>query len=408
MTPTSIPLHVSKLRRWRLPLISLGVALAVGATWAVASKTGGDKTAAEKKVAAGAAEKIAPIFELASVDISHVEGRELRVNLPISGSLLPLNQATVRSKVAAEVREVLVQEGMSVKKGQVIARFDGADLRARLTAQDAALDEAQAKLSLAQKNRRSNETLLKQNYISQNAFDTSNNSVELANASLKSAQAQREIAQLALADTIIKAPVDGIISKRNVQVGEKVSPDSPLVSIVDLAQLTLEAQVPASEIPRIKIGQEVSFRVDGFEQRVFSGKVARINPSAEAGSRSMTVYIAVENRDLSLKGGMFAKGNLTLKKNAELPTIPLNALRKQDGQDVVYAVVNNQVQEKKVKLGLRNEDEGFVQVLEGLDAGATVLSAKLEGVKVGSKVKLPEVPHAPSSLADTKTSSNKG
>ncbi|WP_325395141.1 efflux RND transporter periplasmic adaptor subunit [Undibacterium sp.] len=387
MKTDSMQLSPNPRKRWRIPVIGLVVVGIAGGGWMMYSKNTAaqaqtpDKTAAKKEV----------IFELAPADVTQIQMREVAVNLPISGSLTPVSQATVRSKVAAEVLETLVQEGMPVRKGQVIARFDGADLRARLITQDALVDEARAKLSLAQKNRQSNETLLKQNYISQNAFDTMHNGVELAQANLKSAMSQREVAQIAVADTLIKSPVDGIVSKRSVQAGEKVSPDSALFTIVNLSQLILEAQVPSSEIPRISIGQSVNFNVDGFNGRNFSGKVARINPATEAGSRSMLVYIEVGNADGALKGGMFAKGNLTLQKNGAYPVIPLSAARQQNGKDVVYKVVKNQVQLQAVKLGLRNEDEGVVQVLEGLDAGANVISAKLDEIKPGSKVALPKL-----------------
>lgn len=401
MKTTSIALVSPSRNRWRLPVIALLVIGVASGGWVLYSKN----ATAQAKTNDKKDDKAAPVFELAAVDIHKTEARNLSLNLPISGSLTPVSQVTVRSKVGAEVRETLVQEGMTVKKGQVITRFDGADLHARLTSQDASVDEMQAKLSMAKKNRLSNETLLKQNYISQNAFDTTNNNVELAQATLKSALAQRQVAQLALADTEVKSPVDGIISKRNIQAGDKVSPDSPLFSIVNLSQMTLEAQVPSSEIPRIKIGQEVSFSVDGFASRSFSGKVARINPAAEAGSRSMLVYIAVENADHALKGGMFAKGSLTLEKMDAMPVIPIHALRQQNGKDVVYKIVNNEVQAQAIKLGLRNEDEGMVQVLEGLDVGANVILAKLDGVKPGSKVSMPKTT---SSTASAKANSVKG
>ena len=386
MKTTPIALVPSSRNRWRLPVIALVVFGVAGGGWMLYSKN----STAQAKTNDKKDDKAPVVFELAAVDVHKIEARNLSLNLPISGSLTPISQVTVRSKVGAEVRETLVQEGMTVKKGQVITRFDGADLHARLTSQDASVDEMQAKLSMAKKNRQSNETLLKQNYISQNAFDTTNNGVELAQASLKSALAQRQVAQLALADTEVKSPVDGIISKRSVQAGDKVSPDSPLFSIVNLSQMTLEAQVPSSEIPRIKIGQEVSFSVDGFGSRGFNGKVARINPAAEAGSRSMLVYISVNNTDNALKGGMFAKGSLTLAKTNIMPVIPIHAVRQQNGKDVVYKIVNNVVQAQAIKLGLRNEDEGMVQVLEGLDAGTNVILAKLDGVKPGSKVSLPK------------------
>lgn len=386
MKTDSIQLAPNSRKRWRVPVIGLVIIGIAGGGWAAYSKN----TAAQAQTPNQAAAKKEVVFDLAPADVTQIQLREVAVNLPVSGSLMPVSQATVRSKVAAEVLETLVQEGMPVRKGQVIARFDGADLRARLTTQDALVDEARAKLSLAQKNRQSNETLLKQNYISQNAFDTMHNGVELAEANLKSALSQREVAQIAVADTLIKSPVDGIVSKRSVQAGEKVSPDSPLFTIVNLSQLTLEAQVPSSEIPRVRIGQAVSFNVDGFNARSFSGKVARINPAAEAGSRSMLVYIEVDNADGALKGGMFAKGNLTLQKTGAYPAMPLSAVRQQNGKDIVYKVINNQIQQQSVKLGLRNEDEGIVQVLEGLEAGTNVISAKLDELKPGSKVTMPK------------------
>jgi RND family efflux transporter MFP subunit len=160
-------------------------------------------------------------------------------------------------------------------------------------------------------------------------------------------------------------------------------------SIVDLKQLTLDAQVPASDIPRIKVGQEVQFKVDGFGQQRFGGKVLRINPATEAGSRAMLVYIGVDNRDGLLRAGMFAKGAVTTAKSAAHPLLPLGAVRQENGRDVVYRVDGGKVQASAVRLGLKNEDEGLVEVLDGVQAGAAVLAVKLDGVKPGEKVKLP-------------------
>ncbi|MBC7656397.1 MAG: efflux RND transporter periplasmic adaptor subunit, partial [Frankiaceae bacterium] len=147
-------------------------------------------------------------------------------------------------------------------------------------------------------------------------------------------------------------------------------------------------------IPRIRVGQEVQFKVDGFEQRAFLGKVARINPTTEAGSRAMLVYISVDNADGALRGGMFAKGQITTEKTAPRPLLPIAALRKDGAQDVVFRVENGSIKAQPVKLGLRNEDEALVEVLDGLAPGAVVLAAPLDGVKPGSKVKLLAAPAA--------------
>jgi len=329
------------------------------------------------------------VFELADTDIASIIKRELNVNLLVSGSLIPQNNITVKSKVTAVVSETMVQEGMAVSEGQVLAKFDNADLAARLATQDAAVEESTTKLELAKKNRESSHALFLQKYISQNAFDTSENALQLAQANLKSTMSQREVARLALADTIIRAPMSGIVSKRLVQAGEKVSPDTPLFSLVNLSKLILEAPVPASEIPRIKLGQPVSFAVDGFAARQFKGKVVRINPNAETGTRSFMVYIEVLNDDAVLRGGMFAKGQITLEKSTKTTLVPLIAVRQVSGLPTVYKVDHDHLVAQAVELGLRNEDEGYAEVKKGLLEGDQVIVSQLDMVKPGSKVTLP-------------------
>jgi RND family efflux transporter MFP subunit len=372
-------------KRWRAPAAALIVIGLAGGGWSVLHKM----EAPPAQAAQGDKKDKKEVFELSSGDIAAVGARSLAVSLPLSGSLAPLSSATIKSKVSGVVEATTVQEGMAVSAGQVLARIDQADLRARLQQQQAMLDEAQARLSMAAKNEGNSQALLKQKYISQNAYDATQNTVDLARANVKSAAAMVEIARIALNDGVIKAPISGVVSKRHVQAGEKLAPDMAVYSIVNLSELTLEAQVPASEIPRVKVGQDVRFRVDGFQQRDFLGKVARINPATEMGSRAMLVYISVRNDDSALRAGMFAKGSIVTERSAVAPIVPLAALRTANGQQVVYKIEQGKVIAQPVKLGLRNDDEGYVEVTDGLDAGANVIISRLDSVKPGSQVKLP-------------------
>lgn len=402
-TPPIPPLPFSatrRPRRWRAPVLVLLVLGLAGGGWTVMQSKQQSARAAEAQAAKKKEQAKTPVHELAQGDVAAIAARALSVSLPLSGSLAPLNQATIKAKVSGEIRETTVQEGQQVAKGQVLLRLDAADQRARLTQQQAMLDEAQARLSMASKNEANSQALLKQKYISQTAYDTTQNSVDLARASVKSAAAMVEIARIALADTVIRAPMAGIVSKRHVQAGEKVAPDMPVYTIVNLAQLTLEAPVPSAEIPRIKIGQEVRFKVDGFGVRDFTGKVARINPTTESGSRAMLVYIAVDNGDGALRGGMFAKGSIVTERSAVAPMVPLTAVRTEKRGTVVYAVVDNKVVEQSVTLGLRNEDEGYAEVKEGLAAGTRVIVARLDGVKPGHGVTFGATP-APATATAT-------
>lgn len=385
--PLALSTTAPAWKRWRLPIVAIA-AVAIGAAGWGAMQARQKPAPAASAQAGGKDGPKVEVYELSPRDVTAIAQGELRVNLPLSGSLVPLSQATIKSKVSGVVAGATVQEGVQVAAGQVLARLDQADQRARVAQQQAALDEANARLDMAIKNNANSTALLKQGFISQSSHDSTANTVALARAGVKSAQAQLDLARNALNDTVIVAPIAGVISKRHVQAGEKVAPDMPVFAIVDLRELTLEAQVPASEIPRVKVGQEVAFKVDGYADRTFGGTVARINPTAEAGSRSMLVYVRVANADSALRGGMFAKGGITTARSQTSPLLPLAALRKENGADVVYKIDNGTVVATKVKLGLRNEDEGMAEVTQGLAPGERVIVVRLDGVKPGSKVRV--------------------
>jgi membrane fusion protein, multidrug efflux system len=173
-----------------------------------------------------------------------------------------------------------------------------------------------------------------------------------------------------------------------VNAGEKVSPDMPVMHIVDLGVMELEAMVPVAEIPGVKIGQEIRFTVDGFGERSFTGKVERINPSAETGSRSISIFVTLKNADQNLKGGMFASGKLAAASRVAVPTVPIAALREEAGQTFVFVLNGETIERKSVTIGTRNVDLGLAEVREGVSDGAKVITVKAEGMKAGSKAKV--------------------
>ena len=361
-----------KRRRWWFAALAIAAIAFAGGVAAI-RKMEAPKTAAAERV-----------FEFAPSDLFTVEQRELRRVTPISGALQPFTQATVKAKVAAEVIAVTVLEGESVHAGQVLVRLDQTDAKSRLDAQRAAVDDARAKLSLAQKNRENNNTLLRQNFISQNAFDNTESGLKVAEAFLDSATAQLRIAQTAFDDSVIKAPMSGIVAKRHVQRGDKSAVDAPMVTLVDLSTMQLEALVPATEIPNVQIGQPVEIRVDGFDKRKFTGKVERINPVTEAGSRSIVAYILIANPRAELRGGMFAQGEITLARAQSALAVPIPAVQKDGERSYVYRLDAGRVLKQAVEPGAASENEGFVEIKSGLTQGATVVATRLDGLKHGA------------------------
>ena len=365
--------------RWnrRRMLGALIVVLALTAAGAVAMRAG--KAGAPH---AGDAPPIA--LQFAPADVTSVQQKAIARWLPVSGALSPVEQATVKAKVSGDVREIRVREGEAVSAGQVLGRIDTADLEARLVERMGALESARAQLALAEKTRTTNQALLKQNFISQNAFDNVESTFNVARGSLKSAEAQVQLARNALKDAVLVAPIRGHVAKRHVQPGEKVAFDTPIITIVDLRRLELQAMVPAADVPGLALGMPVQLAVDGFGERRFDGRVDRINPATESGTRAIVVYVGLVNADGALRSGMYATGRIALSASAPTATLPLTAVRTEAGQTFVWTVEGGRLVRRTVALGRRDDDAGIVEITTALPPGAPVLAARFDNLKDGA------------------------
>ncbi len=305
----------------------------------------------------------------------------------------------MRAKLSAEVKRVLVREGDRVTAGQQIAEFDTAQLRAQMAERKATLESSRAQLAMADRTRQANAQLVKQNFISQNAFDTADSAHQVQLAAVATAQAQLELTQLSMTDAVVRAPISGTVSKRHVQPGEKVSFDAPLLSIVDLTQLEVQAQVPISDVTQIRKGMPTQVDVEGIDGRKFEGRVERINPSAEPGTRTINVYISLSNEDSLLKAGMFARVLLTVAPEVEVLALPLSAVRTEAAQTFVWIVADEKLARRNVVIGKRDERAQLVEVTSGLAPGDVVLATKFDNLKDGLAAKV--ISQAPDSrIAD--------
>jgi RND family efflux transporter MFP subunit len=257
----------------------------------------------------------AAVLEFLPTDVVTVAPGEIRQLLNLTGALRAYNQAPVKARVAGDVRDVLVREGESVSAGQVLIRMETSDYEARVTQAEGALAAAQGQLEIARQTRDNNQALLAKNFISKNAYDNAMNQYAIAVANVDSARGALAVTRKALADTLIRAPIAGLISSRNVQPGEKVSPDNRLLDVVDLSIMELEAAVPTSDIAKIRTGQNVQVKIEGIPAQI-EAKVFRINPATSSGTRSVMAYVQIANTDLQLRAGMFAQAQLEVSKKS--------------------------------------------------------------------------------------------
>jgi membrane fusion protein (multidrug efflux system) len=353
----------------------------------------GARTVAKSRQAARAApakaEAAAPVLEFLPSDLLTMAPRDLRQTLAASGSLRAYNQAAVKARVAGEVREVLVREGETVKAGQVLVRMDEADYRARVVQAEGALLAARGQLDIAAKARENNRALLDRGFISKNAYDTASSQYDIAQANVNAAQGGLDVSRKALGDTVIRAPIAGVVASRSVQPGEKVSADNKLLDVVDLGRMEMEVAVPTSDIIGIAPGQEVTVRVEGLPQPL-PASVVRINPATQAGSRSIMTYLQLDNPQNRLRAGMFGEARLTLAKKAGVLAAPPSALQVNGDSAYVYAIEHDKLVRRQVQTGITGSDGDatLIEITGGLDPGARIVRSNLGNLPAGATVRV--------------------
>ncbi len=362
------------------------VALVAGVVRAVGNKR------AQQAAAAAPASTITQV-ELAHADVMTAELRDVTQGLPISGTVKAVNYAVIKARVAGELKEVVAREGDAVKAGDVLARIDPIEYQRRWQQAAETAASAKAQMEIAQRAWDSNKALVDQGFISKTAMDNSVASYQGAIASHKAAVAGADVARKALDDATLRAPFAGIVSGRAAQVGERVGVDAKIMELVDLSQLEIEVPLSPSESMDVRVGQAASVQIED-RQTLVGAKVKRISPSAQTGSRSVLIYLALDKAE-GLRHGLFAKGILGLGKS-RLLAVPLSAVRTDRAQPYVQVVVpvgeQLQVAHTTVTLGVRGTDmsqpesETLVGVT-GLPEGATVLKGNVGALREGMLVK---------------------
>ena len=304
--------------------------------------------------------------------------------IEFSGPLVAPQTAVVRAKTAGTLLTLAVAEGSRVRAGQVLGRIDSADIGSRLAERNAMLESARATLAQAERTHASNQRLADQQFISPIALETSRSALDAARAQSRAAQAQVETVRVASRDNQIVAPIAGVVAKRHVVAGEKLSPEQQVLTIVDLATLELAGNVATHEVSQLSPGMAVLVSVEGVPEKV-AGTLARIAPAAEAGTRSIGVTIALANPKEALRAGQYALAKVELADATQRLTLPLTAVANTAGQDHVWVIESGLLARRAVTLGRRDDREGRIEVLNGVRAGGQVLAARFDNLREGAK-----------------------
>ena len=320
-----------------------------------------------------------------SVEVAHVRAMAISDEVQAVGSLRSRRSVVLRPEVSGRVTQLHFRDGARVRQGQLLVQLDDQLPRAQV-------QQAQAELSIARANHQRNQELVAQGFISQRSVDESA-------ANLQVAQAKLALAQATAARLKIVAPFDGIAGIGNVHVGDYLKDGTDIVNIEDIDSVWVDFRLPERYQTQVRVGQGARVELDALPGATFSAVVRAIDPQIDANGRSVAVRGSIDNRDLQLRPGMFARVTAVFGARADARVVPEEAIVPQGSKPYVLKVVPGAAPDSRiaqrvpVQLGLRRA--GQVEVLQGLELGDTVVTAGHQRVQQdGAPVRV-VVPAAP-------------
>ena len=312
-------------------------------------------------------------------------GRDTIVVGPIiSGELRAEREATVRAEIGGSVTQVTVKEGQAVRRGTLLGRIETRTLDDVKQSAMSAVRNAENQLTVAQREMERTDTLVKAGALAARDLDVARQNVTSAEAQLADAKSRLASADRQLADTVLRAPIDGMIAKRPVNLGDVVSVGEELFTIIDPSSMRLEASVPSDDLSRLRVGATVDFTVRGYD-RSFEGRISLIAPQADPVTRQVPIYVTIPNVGGRLVAGLFAEGRV-VSQSADGLVVPINAVNMAGPMPWVLRITDGRTERLDVKLGLQDPRTERVLVVSGLSEGDMLLRGAAQGITPGTSV----------------------
>lgn len=313
----------------------------------------------------------------------------LQETAKVTGDLVPAQQSAVASQASGLVLSVAVRPGDAVAVDAVLGQIDRTNLELQLNQQRATADAMRAQLQSAQQQLDRTQELTRQGNASPSTLDQARSSATALAANLAALESGVQTAELALANATVHAPIGGVVSQRSVEPGQLISVGTPLFTIVNLDRMEFQASASVNSSALVQAGQKVVVSVNGISDRTFEGVVTRVNPVALAGSRTVPIYISLDNAEGRLRGGMFATGQITVLEASDTMALPPSAIREDADGKYVLKLSEGTLTRQAVVPG-KAWDRGRLIAISGLEQGDVVVVAPLAELDIGDAYELIE------------------
>ena len=326
---------------------------------------------------------------LSGADVHLVAPGIIESGISVSGNLRPIETVSIRARLEGDLVALNVREGDVVRVGTVLAELERSEQAAALRSAEADELAARSDAGTAQWNLEQTRDLFKAGAVAERDLRAAEQSALAASARLAAAESRVKAANSVARDTRITSPVNGVVETRSIENGERVSRGAELFTVVRTDVLELTAAVPARRASALARGQEVRFSADG---RNIVGRVARVSPTIDLQSQSVTVFVQVPNGNGALKGNTFATGQIIEQSLTGQLVIPQAAIRQTAATagavTFVWKVAGGTLARADVKLGIVDEVRGVIQVLDGLVAGDEIVVGNVGLLGAGMKVQM--------------------
>jgi RND family efflux transporter MFP subunit len=343
--------------------------------------------AACKKTDTSAAATTPETMLVGPENVTVVLAQPIRTGPAISGSLTPEKAATIRAEMSGSVVQTYAEAGQRVRAGQQLAQLDASVLRDQQISAQGAVNTAQSAYDIAQRELSRATTLEKAGAIAERDLEQARNAVTAARGQLATARAQLANINKQLDKASVQAPFAGVVSVRSVNAGDVVTPGTALYTVVDPGSMQLEASVPADALGDVRVGMPVDFTVNGYPNRHFTGRITRVNPTADPTTRQVKILASIPNAGNTLVGGLYAEGRVSSETHTA-PMIPIAAVDERGLRPTVVRLRNGKVEKVEVGLGIRDQAAETVEITSGLTPGDTVLLGAARGISPGTPVKV--------------------
>ena len=330
----------------------------------------------------------AKTVEVAPMEVMEVHRRNYRQAIRINGFIQPARRVMLTARLSGTVASVEADVGTAVQAGAVIARFDTETLVLSLNKLVATVEAKAATLARAQKDLERTRSLVATGGVAQAKLTEVETDVAVLKAELRALQAEEAEARRALDDAVVTAPFDGVVNSRKINPGQAVSINTELFEIVDIARLDLVALIPPQESAGLSIGQTAEIEIEGLPKKPLSARLDRISPATVDGSRSLQVYLRLEQTVAGLRGGMFGHGMLQIESHDDIVAVPATAVANEGGETFIRTITSGTIRRQPIVLGNARVGEDLVEVQSGLNEGDHVITAPLKDAATGTPAKI--------------------